>query len=391
MSYPNPRLCRVSLRADTATVDLALPAGVPIVELLPAVVDILAIGADGWRIDRPAAPYRLARPGAGTLDSSKTLAQHAIRDGTVLLLTRALDELPVPRFHDPAEQVSAAAQAMTRPWTSAAARCTAGVTATGLAAVAGFVAVPGGPGAPNVLLAAVAAATAAVLAMHLGETGPTLTALCCVTVLAAAAALAGVLSAISLHGIGALAAAASIGLLHAATRLSIALAGLTQRAGLAPAGLDDRTVRAHHLLTGLVAGLSTAATLGALGAVAGVHTGHSPRFGGIAVAGVIGAALLLRARSHTDRTQIAALLIGGSTAIGGSLAAAAASVPHYALGLAAAAAAAAGAALYLGGRPVSPLATCRAVELLEYAVLTALAPLTCWICGCYGTVRGLSL
>ncbi|HEU4361226.1 MAG TPA: type VII secretion integral membrane protein EccD, partial [Mycobacterium sp.] len=258
-----------------------------------------------------------------------------------------------------------------------------------LAAVAGFVAVPGGPGAPNVLLAAAAATTAAVLAMHLGGTGPTLTALCCVTVLVAAAALAGVLTAISPHGIGALAAAASVALLHSAGRLSIALAGLTQPAGLAPAALDDRALRAHRLLTGLVAGLSTAATLGALGAATAAHAAGPARFGGVAVAGVAGAALLLRARCHTDRTQIAALLIGGSTAIGGSLAAAAASVPQHSLWPAAAAAA--GAALYLAGNPVLPRASCRAIELLEYPVLTALAPLACWACGCYGAVRGLSL
>lgn len=391
VSYPNPGLCRVALHCGVARVDLSLPAGVPIAELLPSVVDLLAARGEGPPSAEAAAPYRLCRPGAGPLDGSKTLAQHAIRDGAVLLLIRTLDELPVPRFDDPAEQVSATVQTITRPWTPAAARCTAGVSGAALAAVAGFVAVPGGPGAPNVLLAATAATAAAVLAMHLGETGPTLMALCCLAVLASAAALAAVLIPVGLPAVGAVAAAAGIAVLQGATRLSIAFAGLAQRAAPAPADLDDKAARAHQLLTGLVAAFAATASLGALGAVAGVHTSGSPRFGGVAVAAVTGAALLLRARSHTDRAQIAALVLGGITALSGSLIAAAATVSQYSPWLAGSAGVLAGAALYLGGRPLLSPVICRAVELLEYPVLLAVAPLACWLGGCYGAVRGLSL
>jgi hypothetical protein len=397
VSFPNPSLCRVSLHADADAgaihVDLALPAGVPIGALIPSVVDILASRGGGQRAAEIAASYRLSPPGAAALDSSKTLAQHAIRDGALLLLTRATAELPVPRFDDPAEQMSATVRAKARPWTPRATRLTSVLVAVGLAAMAGFVAVPGGPGAPNALLAATAAAAVSVLAIHLtGCGGPIMTAVCCLAVLAAVAALAVVLTGVSPHVIGALAAAASIGLLQGAGRISIALAGLSQRPGPPSAGQDDRTILAHDLLTGLVAAFSAAAALGVGGAAVGVHTGGAARFGGIALAAVTGAALLLRAGSHTDRSQIAALVVGGIAALSVSLATAAGTLPQHPLWLGATAAALAGATVYLGfAAPVLSPVTRRGIELLEYLALAAVVPLACWICGCYGAARGLSL
>ncbi|MGH3561026.1 MAG: type VII secretion integral membrane protein EccD, partial [Mycobacterium sp.] len=308
MAYPNPSLCRVSLHTDGVNADLALPAEVSISALIPSVVDILAPYTGWQRSAQAPAPYRLSRPGAATLDSSKTLAQHVIRDGTVLLLTRTLAELPAPRFDDPAEQVSATVRARAQPWTPRATRFTAilgagwlaglgvlllmrsnvaaaaaaaaagagcalvtavlahrvhrdaaaglalALLAVGLAGLAGFVAVPDGPGAPNAVLAATAAAVVAMLAMQLaGCAGPVMTAVCCLAVLTTAAALAAVLTRVSPQQIGTLAAVASIGLLQAAARLSIALAGLSQRPGPPSVDTGDRTIRAHDLLTGLVA------------------------------------------------------------------------------------------------------------------------------------------
>lgn len=381
--YPSPGLCRVALHSDAARVDLSLPAGVPIAELLPPIVDLLAARGEAPRMVA-GAPYRLSRLGAGALDSAKTLAQQDIRDGAVLLLSRTIDEVPDPRFDDPAEQVSATIRAISRPWSPTAARCTAGLSAAALAAVAGFVAVPGGPGAPNALLAAAAAGTATGLAIHRRGANPILVGMCGVAVLAVAAALAAVLYPASPQRIAGLVAAVSIGLLHGAARLSMMLAGLAPRR-------IDRAAHTHRLLTGLVAAFAATAALGALGGLAAVQASGSPRFGGVAVAAVTGAALLLRARSHTDRPQIAALVLGGIAALVGSLVSAAAIVPHNSLWLAGAAAAAAGTALHLGDRPLLSPVIRRAVELLEYPVLIAVAPLTCWICGCYGAARGLNL
>ncbi len=393
MSYPNASLCRVELHADAWQLDLALPAGVPIAALIPSVVDLAADRGAGRRGTAPmAVSYRLSCPGAPALDSSKTLSQHGIRDGAVLLLTRAAEELPAPRFDDPAEQISATVCARTRPWTPRSTRLTASLAATWLAAVAGFVAVPGGPGAPNALLAATAAATVAMLAMHLGDAGPVSTAVCCLYVLVAVAALAVVLTRISPQVLGALIAAASICLLQVATRVSITVAGLSRRPDAPSVDSDDKSIRAHDLLTGLVAALSAAAALGVVGAAVGVHTSGGPRFGGVVFAAVSAAALLLRARWHTERCQIAALVTGGIAALSAALVAAAVTVPQHPLWLSATAAGLAVGALYLGfaAPALSPLSR-RGVELLEYLALAAMVPAACWICGCYGAARGLSL
>ncbi|HET9876930.1 MAG TPA: type VII secretion integral membrane protein EccD, partial [Mycobacterium sp.] len=355
VSYPSPMLCRVALHTDTVHADLALPARIPIAALIPSVVDVLAGRGGEWRTARPAAPYRLARPGEAALDSSRTLAQHAIRDGTVLLLTRTPAEPSAPRFDDPAEQVSATVRSRARPWTPRAGRFTAvlaagwlttlgvvlsirasgtvaaamaaagagcaliaalfahrvhqdggtglalGLFAVGLAAVAGFVAVPGGPAAPNTLLAATAAAAVAVLSMQLaGCGGPAMTAVCVLMVLTAAAALTVVLTGVSPRVAGALAVVTTMGLLQAAARVSMVVAGLARRPQALSACTDDRACRAHQLLTGLVVAFSVAAALGGLGAA----LGGAPRFEGAAFAAATGAALLLQARSHTDRFRI---------------------------------------------------------------------------------------
>jgi type VII secretion integral membrane protein EccD len=303
--------------------------------------------------------------------------------------------LPTPRFDDLAEQVSATVNSRTRPWTPRATRLAAGLAAVWLAGVGGFVAVPGGPGAPNALLAAAAAAAVAVLAMQVADGGATMTAVCCLAVPAAVAALAAVLTPVSPQVISALTVVASIGLLQAAARVSVRAAGLVQRAQKAPpptAGVDDQTTRAHDLLSGMVAGLSAAAVLGVVGAAIGVNTSGAPRFGGAALAAVSGAALLLRARWHTDRAQIAALVSGGIASLTVALLAAAATTPQHVAWLCATAVALAGTALYLGSAtPVVSPVTRRGIELFEYLVLAAVVPAACWVCGCYGAARGLNL
>jgi type VII secretion integral membrane protein EccD len=282
-------------------------------------------------------------------------------------------------------------RAVTRPWTAPAARCTGGLAAVGLAAVAGFVAVPGGPGAPNALVAAVAALAAVVLAMHLGAAGSVLTTACCLAALAVAVALAVLVTRASPQVIGAALAATAIGVLHGAGRLAIALTRLAPWPMQSSNHPEGKVIRAQHVLTGLVVASAAAAAAGALGTATGTHGDTGARFGGVAFGAVIGAALLLRARAHTDQAQIAALVGGGIAALGGSLVAAAATVPQHPLWLCATAGAASGIALHLGNRPALSPVTWRALELLEYPVLAAVAPLACWACGSYDAIRGLGL
>jgi type VII secretion integral membrane protein EccD len=293
-------LRRVSVHADAVRVDLALPAAVPVAVLIPAIVDILAT-ADGRAAvasDQVATNYQLSRMGAPALDTSKTLAQNDIRDGSILVLTPSATELPAPCFDDAAEAVSVTLDALTRPWTPRAARLTStvaaswlagvsclvlirnsfatnnsrpiaatvglatmvgcltllaaalahrgyrdriaaltlGLLAVGFSAVAGFIAVPGGPGAPHVLLAAMAAAVTSVVTIRVTGCGAvTLTAVSCFAVVIAVTALAAVIIAAPPPAIGSISAVVSLGLLEVSARLSIVSAGLPPRL---PAALD---------------------------------------------------------------------------------------------------------------------------------------------------------
>lgn len=395
MAGADSGLRRVAVYADTGHVDLALPATVPVALLVAAIVD-LASGRDGTQPASgpagplPPCPYRLAQPGRPPLDGSKTLGQQKICDGAVLVLTRADDVAPEPRFDDPAEQVAASARATAHPWRPAARRLTAALAASGLAGVAGFVAVPGGPGAPNVLLAMAAAGTVAAMAVPSSGCGGTTRAmLCCLAGLVILAAVAGTACAatgVSVQALGAVAAAGGLGLIRVAGRIAMLGAGSSQRP------TASHAVAAHDLLCGMIAGATAAVVLGAAGVAAGEPVTGVPGPVGVAFVVAAGAALLLRARSHTDGAQIATLLAGGAAAMGIAVLSAALDEAPHRPWPAVVAVAASGIAVVLGfTAPIrSPLAR-RGAEVLESMALGALVPLACWLCGLYGAVRGLNL
>jgi type VII secretion integral membrane protein EccD len=263
------------------------------------------------------------------------------------------------------------------------------------AAVAGFLAVPGAPAIPNALLAAAAAAVTSVLAMRVVGCGvATLTALACAAMLVAVAALVGVMTAAPLPALGSVSALACLALTGLAPRLSIVLAGLSPRLAppfdLEPAdGLADKAFRADNWLTGLLAASSSSAAVGAVVTV----LGGAPRLCCMAFGALTGALLLLHARSHA-RARRLALVIGGVAVIATTFAVVASSVPERGAWIAAATATLAATAIYLGfvasAVSLSPLVH-RGVEVLECLALVALVPLTCWVCGLYGAVRGLTL
>jgi hypothetical protein len=370
VSITDSGLRRVAVHTDTGRADLALPAAVPVAALIASVIDLMP-RRDGPHAPRP---YRLGLPGRAPLDPSKSLAQQGIHDGAVLVLARAGDIVADARFDDPAEQVAATVREALSPWNPAARRLTAALAASGLAGVAGFVAVPGGPGTPNALLAVTAAGTVAAAAVpSSGCSGPVRATLCCLAGLAVAAAVVGMACAatgISLQAAGAVGTAVAVGVVRMAGRIALA----TRRP----------TREAHDLLTGLVAASAAAVVLGSLGVAA-----RQPDPGpvGVAFAAVAGLALLLRARSHSDSRQIAALLAGGVTTIGIAVLTAGSGPWPAAVALALA-----GITLWAGfaAPPASPLSR-RGAEVLESLALGALVPLACWLCGVYGAVRGLSL
>ncbi|MEB3019737.1 EsaB/YukD family protein [[Mycobacterium] crassicus] len=365
-------LRRVAVHSDAGHADLALPSGVPVAALIASVVDLLP-----HRPGQPLRPYRLARPGRAPLDGSKTLAQHGIRDGTVLVLTRAEDTVTEPRFDDPAEQLAATVRAATRPWTPSARRLAAALTASGLAGVAGFVAVPGGPGAPNALLAIAAAGTVASLTVPSSGCGAAARAmLCCLAGLAVLTAVAGMacaVSGISARTVGAAAGVVAVGVARVAGRVAVMVRG--------PVG------ETHDLLTGLVAGAAATMVVGTAGIAVGEPVPGVPRFVGVVFTAAAGAALMLRARSHTDGRQIATLLAAGFAAIGIALL-----TVDPGLWPAVVAVTLAGTALVAGfAAPAASAPVRRGAEVLESLTLGSLVPLACWVGGVYGAVRGLGL
>ncbi|WP_204808234.1 type VII secretion integral membrane protein EccD [Mycobacterium riyadhense] len=447
MSASDPGLRRVAVHAGTTTVDLSLPAAVPIATLIPSIIDLV-----GTRTaDSAAVRYQLSRLGASPLPGSTTLAQNDIRDGTVLVLNQSPAEPPVTRCDDVAESVSVTLDATTRPRSRKATRLTGAataicLTATGafvlarnalngtatrhvgttaavaaaaaviallcgaiahrtyrdtiaglalgliaivFAAVAGLLVVPGVPGAASALLAAMVATVAAVLAMRVTGCGVvTLTAVACTAIVTAIAALAGVLVAAPPYTIGSAVALASLGLLELSPRIAIQLAGLSPTDNSLPTAdlLAAKAIRADAWLTSLLAAFASSAGVGAI--VAAISARKA-----IPLAASIAALMLLRARTvEWKRTLV--LAVSGIATATTTFAVAAVHTPQYGPWIAALTAILAAVAIYLGfiapTTPLSPVAR-RRVEVLECLTLVTVVPLTCWICGVFGAVRGLDL
>ncbi|CAJ1508505.1 EsaB/YukD family protein [[Mycobacterium] holstebronense] len=386
MSNPDSGLRRVAVHADNAHADLTLPSGVPVATLIRAVVELMPhrTSPDSLR------PYRLSEPGRSALDGTKTLSQQGIRDGSTLVLTRA--EVPAPQvsFDDPVEQVAAAVRTIERAWNPAARRLGAALTASGLAGVAGFVAIPGGPGAPNALLAVAATGAVALITVPpSGCNGPARTTLCCLAGLAVVVAVVGMavaVTGIALPRVGAAAVVAAVGMIRVAGRVAAAATGLFRRGHAVPSQVGQT----HDLLTGLVAAAAALAALGAAAVVGGAPVAEAPHLVGAVFAATAGMALALRARSHTDGVQIAALIAGGTATLAiGLLGAASNTTAQWPAALAVVLVAAA-LALGFTAPTTSPLIR-RGADVMEGLALGSLVPLACWLCGFYSAARGLNL
>lgn len=442
MAEPDPGLRRVAVSTDTATVDLMLPARIPLAELLPAIAE--TVGAD---CADPSTPdglgYQLAHPAGIGLDASMTLAQHHIRDGTLLVLIRCTAEVAPPSVDDPSDALCA----MSRPWPARGARLTAaiaagylagvgalamvwsafaahpagsaalwaaaigggalagsviayrlrqdqvagwtlGLLATGFAGVAGFLAVPDGPGPPHVLLAATAAAAVAAITGQLsGGRAVPFTAVVCTATLTAAIALAGTFTGAAPRVLGCMEATAALGLLGVTARLAITMTGLSDPEIAGGDHLYRRSRRAADWLTGLVAGSAAAAVLGAV--TVAVAT---PRRADAGFVGLLGAALLLRARGQSDPARSIVLLASGILTVGVALGAAARIAPDRIPWVCTIATGLAAVALWLGAiaptlRPSPTLRRC--ADLAEYLVLATVVPMAVWLCGFYGASHEL--
>lgn len=129
-------LSHVSIAAPERRVDVALPSRVPLAELLPSLLqhagDHLADEGEqhgGWM---------LRRADGTELDSTKSLANHPIRDGEVLHLVPARTEWPETNYDDVVEAIASGARSYSRSWTPRATRVL-GLGASGVALGLGLV------------------------------------------------------------------------------------------------------------------------------------------------------------------------------------------------------------------------------------------------------------
>ncbi|MDT4986006.1 MAG: hypothetical protein QOI74_100, partial [Micromonosporaceae bacterium] len=138
MPAPSTGLARVTISSPQRRVDVALPDGVPLAELLP---DLLAHAGEGLADDGERHGGWLLRRGDGTaLTTVAPLASQGVRDGAVLHLVPARAEWPELEYDDVVEAIAAGSRRFGLGWSDRASRVT-GVVAAGLALLVGLVVV----------------------------------------------------------------------------------------------------------------------------------------------------------------------------------------------------------------------------------------------------------
>jgi type VII secretion integral membrane protein EccD len=163
-------LCRLTVRAPSKVIDLAVPADVPVADLLPAVLgyggdDLFEAGLEheGWI---------LQRLGGAPLDQDATLDSLGLRDGETVFLRPRTEALPEVRLDDIVDGISTTMKDSPHGWSpQASRRLLRGLTLIALIGALVIIALPGAPAAQTeiaatafalLLLAGAAAASRAV-------------------------------------------------------------------------------------------------------------------------------------------------------------------------------------------------------------------------------------
>lgn len=456
--------CRLTVRAPSVTIDLAVPADVPVADLLPTLLRYVGEEAEEAGLDH--AGWVLQRLGDAPLDEETTLARAGLADGAVLHLRPHTEALPEARLDDLVDGMAETVGRRLHTWHAGAARgllvgtavatvaaalvlvfrpgVTGSSTKAALAAVAGLLLLAGagsasravgdrlsatalgllvapcfalvgwvlpggdltGPDAAEVvgarlLAAGAAAAGGAVLALAATAVGAP--ALLATAVVAVATAVAGTL--MGYTGLDAPAAVALVATVVALAAGAVApfafkLAGmrmpaLPSSAGQLQEGIDpyagdevaERTELAGRWVTALFAATGTIAA-----AALAVLT-HHPDLPETLTALALTLLLLLHSRGLVHIGQRLTLAVPGI--LGLLLLARAWAVDGDADGrvvvfgvLLAVAAALVTASWIVPGRRMLPYWG-RAAELAHTGFAVALLPLTLWVAGLFGWLRGL--
>ncbi|MFH9612029.1 type VII secretion integral membrane protein EccD [Streptomyces sp. NPDC017448] len=136
-------LCRLTVRAPARSIDLAVPADVPVADLLPAVLGYAGDNLEEAGIDHGG--WVLQRLGGEPLDEELTLDSYGLRDGDTLYLRPRTEALPEVHLDDLVDGISTTMRDHPFGWTSKVSRrVLLGIVVAVLAGGVVVIAWPGG-------------------------------------------------------------------------------------------------------------------------------------------------------------------------------------------------------------------------------------------------------
>ncbi|MFF0478482.1 type VII secretion integral membrane protein EccD [Streptomyces sp. NPDC004284] len=172
-------LCRLTVRAPSRTIDLAVPVDVPVADLLPTLLRYCAEDMEEEGLDHGG--WVLQRLGGPALDDEATLEALDLHDGEVLHLRPRTEEMPEVRLDDLVDGIANVTRDRLHAWTADRSRQLLRAFLVCVLAIAlGLLAWPGGEVVPRVATAGAAGllilAGAATAARAVGDaaTGGTL-------------------------------------------------------------------------------------------------------------------------------------------------------------------------------------------------------------------------
>ncbi|MFE3475520.1 type VII secretion integral membrane protein EccD [Streptomyces bacillaris] len=112
--------CRLTVRAPSVTIDLAVPVDVPVADLLPTLLRYVGEEAEEAGLDH--AGWVLQRLGDAPLDEETTLAGAGLADGAVLHLRPHTEALPEARLDDLVDGIAETVGRRLHTWHAGAAR-----------------------------------------------------------------------------------------------------------------------------------------------------------------------------------------------------------------------------------------------------------------------------
>uniref|UniRef100_UPI002A82C2FE type VII secretion integral membrane protein EccD n=1 Tax=Streptomyces sp. CRN 30 TaxID=3075613 RepID=UPI002A82C2FE len=136
-------LCRLTVRAPSRTIDLAVPADVPVADLLPAVLGYAGDGLEEAGVEHGG--WVLQRLGGEPMDEERTLESFELRDGETVYLRPRVEALPEVHLDDLVDGISTTMRDRPYGWTPKAGRAVLrGLAVAALAVGLVVLALPGG-------------------------------------------------------------------------------------------------------------------------------------------------------------------------------------------------------------------------------------------------------